>query len=96
LTSFCQTRRGAQVAPVCVQIAPQPGDKVTPGDSTSINEIKVMLHYAVLCFVVAVLAAMYGFSGIPVLAAEIAKAVFFTFIVLFLATLTAGVLRRRR
>jgi len=53
-----------------------------------------MLHYAVVCFVVAVLAAMFGFSGIPVVAAEIAKGVFFMFIALFLVTLVAGVLRR--
>ena len=55
-----------------------------------------MFHYAVVCFVVAVLAAMFGFSGIPVVAAEIAKGVFFMFIALFLVTLTAGVLRRQR
>jgi len=51
-----------------------------------------MLHYAVVCFVVAVLYAMYGFSGIPVVAADIAKALFFTFTALFLVTLSAGVL----
>ena len=51
-----------------------------------------MLHYAVVCFVVAVLHAMYGFSGIPVVAADIAKALFFTFAALFLGTLVAGVL----
>jgi len=55
-----------------------------------------MLHYAVVCLVVAVLAAMYGFSGIPVLAAEIARLMFFTFIALFLVTLAAGVVRHRR
>ena len=55
-----------------------------------------MLHYAVVCFVVAILAAMYGFSGIPVLAAEIARVMFFMFIALFLVTLAVGVLRHRR
>jgi uncharacterized membrane protein YtjA (UPF0391 family) len=58
---------------------------------------RITLHYAVVCFVVAVLAAMYGFSGIPVVAAEIAKGVFFTFVALFLVTLAAsGVVRHRR
>jgi len=52
-----------------------------------------MLHYAVVCFVVAVLAAMFGFSGIPVVAADIAKGVFFLFIALFIVTLIAGVSR---
>jgi uncharacterized membrane protein YtjA (UPF0391 family) len=55
-----------------------------------------MLHYAVVCVVVATLAAMFGFSGIPVLAAEIARVMFFMFIALFLVTLTAGVVQRRR
>jgi uncharacterized membrane protein YtjA (UPF0391 family) len=55
-----------------------------------------MLHYAVVCFVVAILAAMFGFSGIPALAAEIARVMFFVFIALFLVTLTAGVVRRPR
>ena len=56
-----------------------------------------MLHYAVVCFVVAILAAMYGFSGIPVLAAEIARLMFFIFIALFLVTLAAsGVVWHRR
>jgi len=56
-----------------------------------------MLHYAIVCFVVAILAAMYGFSGIPVLAAEIARLMFFIFVALFLVTLAAsGVMRHRR
>ena len=55
-----------------------------------------MLHYAVVCLVVAVLAAMFGFSGIPVLAAEISKVLFFMFIALFVVTFTAGVLDHRR
>ena len=54
-----------------------------------------MLHYAVVCFVVAILAAMFGFSGRPVVAAEIARVMFFMFIALFLVTLAAGVVRRR-
>jgi uncharacterized membrane protein YtjA (UPF0391 family) len=62
----------------------------------SVERVRVMLHYAVVCFVVAVLAAMYGFSGIPVVATEIAKGVFFTFVALFLVTLTAGLLERQR
>jgi len=55
-----------------------------------------MLHYAVVSFVVAVLAAMYGFSGIPVVAAEIARMLFFMFMAVFLVTLVIGVVMRRR
>ena len=45
---------------------------------------------------VAVLAGMFGFSGIPVVAAEIAKGIFFIFLALFLVTLITGALRRQR
>jgi uncharacterized membrane protein YtjA (UPF0391 family) len=55
-----------------------------------------MMHYAVVCFVVAVLAALFGFSGIPVLSAEIARIMFFMFVALFFVTLAAGVVRPRR
>jgi uncharacterized membrane protein YtjA (UPF0391 family) len=55
-----------------------------------------MLHNAVVCFVVAILAAMFGFSDIPGLAAEIARLMFFMFFALFLVTLTAEVVRHRR
>jgi uncharacterized membrane protein YtjA (UPF0391 family) len=53
-----------------------------------------VLHYAVVCFVAAILAAMFGFSGIPVIAAGIARIIFFMFVALFLVTLAAGVIRR--
>ena len=55
-----------------------------------------MLHYAVVSFVVAVLAAMYGFSGIPVVAAEIARVLFFMLMGLVLIILAAAVIQRRR
>ena len=54
-----------------------------------------MLHYAVVCFVAATLAAMFGFSGIPVIAAGIARIIFFMFVALFVVTLAVGVLRSR-
>ena len=57
---------------------------------------EIMLHDAVVCFVAAVLAAMFGFSGIPALTAEIARVMFFMFVALFLVTLTAAVVQRRR
>ena len=53
-----------------------------------------MLHYAVVCFIAAILAATFGFSGNPGAAAEIAKVVFFTFIALFLVALAVGAVRR--
>jgi uncharacterized membrane protein YtjA (UPF0391 family) len=56
---------------------------------------RIMLHYAVVCLVAAILAAMFGFSGIPVVAAGVARIIFFMFVALFLVTLAAGVVGRR-
>jgi uncharacterized membrane protein YtjA (UPF0391 family) len=53
-----------------------------------------MLRYAVIFFIIALVAAFFGFGGIATGAAEIAKILFFIFIVIFLATLLLGVFRR--
>ncbi|HTR59614.1 MAG TPA: DUF1328 domain-containing protein [Casimicrobiaceae bacterium] len=55
-----------------------------------------MLNLALLFFIVAILAALFGFGGIAVGAAEIAQVLFFIFLVLFLVSLIAGLSRRRR
>jgi uncharacterized membrane protein YtjA (UPF0391 family) len=53
-----------------------------------------MLHYAAVFFVIALIAAVLGFGGIAAGAAEIAKILFFIFIVGFFVTLILGLLRR--
>ena len=53
-----------------------------------------MLHYALVFFVVALIAAVFGFGGIAAGAAEIAKVLFFIFLVLFAISLVAGLFRR--
>jgi len=53
-----------------------------------------MLRYALIFFVVALIAALFGFGGIAAGAVEIAKILFFIFIVLFIVSLVAGLLRR--
>jgi uncharacterized membrane protein YtjA (UPF0391 family) len=45
-------------------------------------------------FVVALIAALFGFGGIAAGATEIAKILFFVFIVLFVVSLVAGLVRR--
>ena len=45
-----------------------------------------MLHYAVVFFVIALVAALFGFGGIAAGAVEIAKVLFFIFIVLAVVT----------
>jgi len=53
-----------------------------------------MLHYALVFFVVALIAAVFGFGGIAAGAAEIAKVLFSIFLVLFVISLVAGLFRR--
>lgn len=49
-----------------------------------------MLYYAVVFLVIALIAAIFGFTGIYVAAAGIAKILFFLFIILFLVSLLFG------
>ncbi len=62
------------------------------------NEIKerIMLHYALVFFLIALVAAVFGFGGIAAGAAGIAKVLFFIFLVLFVASLLGGAMRRGR
>jgi uncharacterized membrane protein YtjA (UPF0391 family) len=53
-----------------------------------------MLNWALVFFIVALLAAIFGFSGIAVAAAGIAKIFFYLFLVLFLISLVMGLARR--
>ncbi len=53
-----------------------------------------MLRYALAFFVVALIAAVFGFTGIAVAAAGVAKLLFFVFLVLFLMTLVGSLFRR--
>jgi uncharacterized membrane protein YtjA (UPF0391 family) len=53
-----------------------------------------MLQWALAFFIIAVVAAIFGFGGIAVAAAGVAKLLFFVFLVLFLVSLLGGLLRR--
>jgi len=55
-----------------------------------------MLRWAVIFFVVAIVAAVFGFGDIAAGAGGIAKILFFLFLVLFLVSLIAGVAGRGR
>ncbi|MBP8287356.1 MAG: DUF1328 domain-containing protein [Rhodoferax sp.] len=54
-----------------------------------------MLHYAVVFFVIALIAALFGFGGIAAGAVGIAKILFFVFIILAVATFLFGSLKGR-
>ena len=53
-----------------------------------------MLYYALVFFVIALLAAFLGFGGLAVAFAGVAKILFFLFIVLFVVSLVMHVGRR--
>ena len=53
-----------------------------------------MLHYALVFFVIATVAAIFGFGGIAAGAVEIAKILFFIFLILFVVSLVMGLVRR--
>jgi uncharacterized membrane protein YtjA (UPF0391 family) len=53
-----------------------------------------MLYWALVFFVVAIIAALFGFAGISTGAASIAKVLFFLFLILFLVSLVMGLGRR--
>lgn len=54
-----------------------------------------MLYWALVFFLVAIVAAVFGFGGITVAALGIAKILFFIFLVLFIITLGLGLSKRR-
>jgi uncharacterized membrane protein YtjA (UPF0391 family) len=54
-----------------------------------------MLRYAAIFFVIALVAALFGFGGIAAGAVEIAKVLFFIFLVLFLVSLVWGLVSGR-
>ena len=54
-----------------------------------------MLRYAVIFLVIALVAALLGFTGIAAGAVEIAKILFFVFLLLFVVSLIVGLMRRK-
>jgi len=53
-----------------------------------------MLHYAVVFFVIALIAAVFGFTGIAVGAASIAKILFMVFLFFAVVTFVMSLIRR--
>jgi uncharacterized membrane protein YtjA (UPF0391 family) len=57
-------------------------------------EEPVMLHYAVVFFVIALIAALFGFGGIAAGAAGIAKILFVLFAILAVASFLFGLIKK--
>jgi uncharacterized membrane protein YtjA (UPF0391 family) len=55
-----------------------------------------MLYWALVFFIIAIIAAVFGFGGIAATASSIAQILFFVFLVIFLITLVMGMAGRRR
>jgi len=53
-----------------------------------------MLYWSIVFLVIALLAAIFGFTGIEIAAAGIAKVLFLVFLVLFVISLIGGIARR--
>ncbi len=53
-----------------------------------------MLYWSVVFLIIALIAALFGFTGVYVAAAGIAKILFFVFLVLFVLSLLTGSMRR--
>jgi uncharacterized membrane protein YtjA (UPF0391 family) len=68
------------------------GHTVPLGDDLQPNPLEdsAMLYWAAVFFVIALVAAIFGFGGIAVEAAGIAKILFVVFLVLFLVSLLLG------
>ena len=58
------------------------------------GEVGIMLRWVLIFFVVALLAAVLGFTGIALAAAGIAKILFYVFVILFALSLLSHVARR--
>jgi uncharacterized membrane protein YtjA (UPF0391 family) len=54
-----------------------------------------MLHYALVFFVIAIIVSVFGFGGIAAGAVEIAKILFFVFLVIAVITFVMSLLRKR-
>src|SRR5690606_7237330 len=66
-----------------------------PSGAFSPTQEVTMLYYAIVFFVIALIAAALGFGGLAGAATGIAKILFFVFLILFIASLVFGGVRRR-
>lgn len=55
-----------------------------------------MLRWAILCLILALVAAVFGFGGIAATFVDVAQILFFVFIILFILAAVVGVMQGRR
>jgi uncharacterized membrane protein YtjA (UPF0391 family) len=74
----------------------QPGRKAHDGARLHVKvKGEQMLRYAVVFLIIALVAGLLGFTGIAAGAVQIAKVLFFVFLLLFVASLIVGLMRRK-
>lgn len=61
-----------------------------------IKEEEKMLAWVIIFFIISIIAAVFGFTGIAVASASIAKFLFFIFVVLFAVSLIIFLVTERR
>ena len=64
-------------------------------DRTRLPKGTAMLRWALIFLVISLIAALFGFTGISVAAADIARTLFFIFIVIFIVLLLGGLMAGR-
>jgi len=64
--------------------------------SNNLGKEEVMLYWALVFFIVSIIAAVFGFTGIAVAAAGVAKILFYLFLILFIIALIFGMRGRPR
>jgi uncharacterized membrane protein YtjA (UPF0391 family) len=74
-----------------IHTEPAPRQSRAPAEEAVMGNL---LHYALVFLVVALIAAAVGFGGVAGVAMEGARLLFWVFIILFLVSLVAGVVRR--
>ena len=67
--------------------------RITPYRLKQENE---MLQWAIFFFIFALIAAVFGFTGIAAASAGIAQVIFYVFLAIFLVTLAMGLINRGR
>src|SRR5271163_3401720 len=78
--------------PSCTLVATRPARPSL--EAAGLIRRTIMLYYALVFLLVAILAAVFGFGGVAIVSAGIAKILFFVFIVLFLVSLITHMSRR--
>ena len=83
--TFLPQERPRPITPPAIILAR--GSSARKGDS-------IMLYWAVVFFIIALAAALFGFTGVEVAAAGVARILFLVFLVLFVVSLIGGIARR--